>query len=242
MAYVHTKRAKNSTAPEVTEKYYLSNSKLLPEVLKAKAEGKMTNELAKMLMMLTKKYAQRPCFSGYSYKEDMISEAMTNLCQNALKFNHEKSNNPFSYYTSCINNSFLQFLNLEKKHRKIRDQLLIDVGENPSYNFQEEYKQQSGEGSDFKSELDDLKNQIAEAHVRVKREEELALIRSAAEKAELDAAALLNGEEVEFVDGGEEINHKSEAPSSLLEFGDGPTEFTGELDGFIQDKQEDDEE
>jgi DNA-directed RNA polymerase specialized sigma subunit len=104
-----TKRAKNPDTPEATAKYYITNGKMLPEVIKSKAQGVLTNELAKMLMMLTRKYAQRPCFSGYTYKEDMISEALANLCQNALKFNPEKSSNPFAYYTTCINSSFLQF-------------------------------------------------------------------------------------------------------------------------------------
>lgn len=162
------KRAKNLDTPEVTAKYYLTNSKLLPAVIDAKEKGKLSNELAQMLMTLTKKYAQRPCFSRYTFKEDMISDALTNLCQNALKFNPEKSNNPFSFYTSCINNSFLQYLNTEKKHRQIRDRLLIDTGENPSFNFAEEHKsQQSGE---FGVELNELKTNIEEAKVRVAQE------------------------------------------------------------------------
>lgn len=181
------KRAKNLDTPEVTSKYYLTNSKLLPAVIEAKAKGKLTDELAKMLMMLTRKYAQRPCFSGYTYKEDMISDALTNLCQNALKFNPEKSNNPFAFYTSCINNSFLQILNVEKKHRRIRDQLLIDIGENPSYNFAEEHKsQQSGE---FGSELNELKSNIEEAKIRV-AQEAVDKIASDIQKA-AEAAALL---------------------------------------------------
>lgn len=182
------KRAQNPDTPEFTSKYYLTNSKLLPAVISAKEEGKLSEELAKMLMMLTRKYAQRPCFSRYTYKEDMISEALANLCQNALKFNPEKSKNPFAFYTSCINNSFLQFLNVEKKHRRIRDQLLIDMGENPSYNFTEEHKiQQNGE---YGTELNDLKNQIEEAKTRV-AQELIDKIKAEAKAAEEAAAAAL---------------------------------------------------
>jgi len=180
------KRTKNSDAPEVTAKYYLTNSRLLPEVIKAKSEGKLTDELAKMLMMLTRKYAMRPCFSSYTYREDMVSEALANLCQNALKFNPEKSDNPFSFYTSCINNSFLQFLNIERKHRRIRDQLLIDMGENPSYNFSDEV--QRNQGGEYSAELNELTTQIAEAKIRVAQEAAKALADK--EAAELEAAAL----------------------------------------------------
>lgn len=183
-----TKRTKNSNAPEVTAKYYLTNSRLLPEVIKAKEGGRLTEELAKMLMMLTRKYAMRPCFSGYTYREDMISEALANLCQNALKFNPEKSDNPFAFYTSCINNSFLQFLNIEKKHRRIRDQLLIDMGENPSYNFSDEV--QRNQGGEYSNELNELTAQIAEAKVRVAQEAARALAEKEALELEAQAAAL----------------------------------------------------
>lgn len=221
MAYVNYKRAKNADTPENTQRYYLTNSKLLPEVVRAKAEGRLTNELAKMLMMLTRRYAQRPCFTGYTYKEDMISDALTNLCQNALKFKPEVSSNPFSFYTTCVNNSFLQFLNNEKKHRKIRDQLLIDMGENPSYNFDGEHKAQQSEGSEYRSELGELKTAIEEAHQRVKQDAIWA-----AEKAEKEALAALTAMESEGEIIGEiisefEIRSESEPEApSLLDFDD----------------------
>jgi DNA-directed RNA polymerase specialized sigma subunit len=158
--------------PGSTSKYYLTNAQLLPEVIKSKEAGRMSETLASMLMMLTRRYASRPSFSGYTYKEDMIAEALADLCKNALKFNPERSNNPFAFYTSCINNSFLGFLNQEKKHRRIRDQLLVDIGENPSFSFQEEYREQlKSEG--YVKEFEELSSEITEARER-KIKEDLA--------------------------------------------------------------------
>ena len=224
MTYKSFKRAKNPDTPEFTSKYYITNSVLLPEVLASKKEGKMSEALAEMLMKLTRKYANRPCFMGYSYRDDMISEALTNLCQNALKFNPEKSSNPFAYYTTCINSSFLQYLNFEKKHRVIRDQLLIEVGENPSFGFQEEYsRQQAGEGGEYKSEMTDMANQIVEAKERLKQEAEWAVKKAALQEAErLRSEAAMeiliqdieSRPDAEFVDSPDNI----ESTNSLLEF------------------------
>ena len=209
------KRQKNEDTPEVTSKYYLTNAKLLPAVIAAKEAGKLTDELARMLMMLTRKYANRPCFSGYTYKEDMISEALANLCQNALKFNPERSKNPFAFYTSCINNSFLHVLSVEKKHRRIRDQLLIDMGENPSYNFAEEYRsQQTGE---FGGELNDLKGQIEEAKARMNQEALNKIAADAKAVEEAAALAILNAEQADDLEAIEELDDPA---SSLLSFKD----------------------
>lgn len=131
------KREKATT----TKGHYVTNATLLPEVIKAKALGRITPELARMLMMIAERYSRKSWFSGYSYREDMVSAALVNLCSNntgipnALKFNPEKSNNPFSYYTTAVHNSFQQFKGVEKNHRNTRDKLLIDAGSNPSYNF-----------------------------------------------------------------------------------------------------------
>lgn len=179
--HVRTKRDKNPDTPEFTSKYYVTNGKMLPEVIKSKKQGQITEALAKMLMTLTRKYAQRPCFSSYTYKEDMISEALANLCKNALKFNPDKSSNPFSFYTTCINNSFLHFLNVEKKHRRTRDQLLIDIGENPSFNFQEESR--SHHDGEYREDFAELKTNIEEAKIRMDQDAVYAAVKVAAIEA-----------------------------------------------------------
>lgn len=115
--------------------HYVTNGVLLPAVIEAKALGKVTDKLIRMIQMIAERYSRKANFIGYSFREDMVSAAVMNLCNNALKFNPEKSNNPFSYYTTGIHNSFLQYLADEKKHRNIRDALLIDAGSNPSFNF-----------------------------------------------------------------------------------------------------------
>ena len=127
------KREKSTT----TRGHYITNSVLLPEVIKAKEIGRITNELARMLMLITERYSCKSNFVGYSFREDMVSFALVNLMANALKFNPEKSNNPFAFYTTAIRNSFLQYLADERKHRDIRDQLIMDEGFNPSSTFLE---------------------------------------------------------------------------------------------------------
>ena len=184
-------RQKNSTDPTVTAKYYLSNSKLLPAVIQSKEEGSITKELAEMLMMLATRYASRPIFAMYTYREDMVAEALADLCKNALKFNNERSNNPFAYYTSCIHNSFLGFLNVEKKHRKIRDQLLIEVGESPSYAFEAEYRANM-DNDGVREDMTELRGDIEDAKVRVEKdriyEENKAAAEALAKAAEAAAA------------------------------------------------------
>jgi len=87
--------------------------------------------------MIAERYSYSPSFAGYSFREDMVSIAVVNLCANWYKFNPEKSDNPFAFYTTAAYRSFLQYLADEKKHREIKDSLLVDAGSSPSFSFQE---------------------------------------------------------------------------------------------------------
>lgn len=121
---------------------YLNNKELLAAVHQSKIEGKMTDTLAKMLMLLCSKYAKKGNFVGYSYNDDFQSYALLMLVRTWNSFNPEKSNNPFAFFTQCIKNSFIQYLNQEKRQRVIRDEMLVDQGMNPSHGFNSESKPQ----------------------------------------------------------------------------------------------------
>ena len=130
-----TEIVKLKERPKGKGKFYLTNKDLLPAVLEAKEIGKLTDKLARMLMILADRYSKKSNFVGYTYREDMVAHALLNLTKNAMKFDPEKSSNPFAYYTSAIRNSFLQYMGDEKTHRYIRDKLLVEGGAEPSFGY-----------------------------------------------------------------------------------------------------------
>jgi hypothetical protein len=105
-------------------------------------EGTITNKLAKSYMLLVEKYSMRFNWRGYTYVDEMRSQALLQLSQIGLQFDESKSQNPFAYYTAAIDNSFTRILNIEKKNQMIRDDLLIQVGSNPSFTRQFEHEAQ----------------------------------------------------------------------------------------------------
>ena len=105
-------------------------------------EGSMTNKLAKSFMLLVEKYSMRFNWRGYTYVDEMRSQALLQLSQIGLQFDESKSQNPFAYYTAAIDNSFTRILNIEKKNQMIRDDLLIEYGSNPSFTRQFEHEAQ----------------------------------------------------------------------------------------------------
>ena len=100
--------------------------------------GKITNSLAMMFMKLCERYGTRANWRGYTYNDEMQSQALMQLSQIGLQFDESKSENPFAYYTAAITNSFTRILNIEKKNQSIRDDILEYNNMNPSYTRQGE--------------------------------------------------------------------------------------------------------
>ncbi len=98
--------------------------------------GSITNKLAQMFILMVNKYGQRGNWRGYTYLDEMKGQALLQLAQMGLQFDEYKSDNPFSYYTASVSNSFTRVLNLEKKNQDLRDDLLIDSGASPSFSRQ----------------------------------------------------------------------------------------------------------
>jgi hypothetical protein len=98
--------------------------------------GAMTNKLAHMFIKLCERYATRSNWRGYTYNDEMRSQALLQLSQIGLQFDEFKSQNPFAYYTAAITNSFTRVLNIEKRNQNIRDDILEMNNFAPSYTRQ----------------------------------------------------------------------------------------------------------
>jgi hypothetical protein len=119
--------------------------------------GKITNSLALMFMKLCERYGTRANWRGYTYNDEMQSQALMQLSQIGLQFDESKSENPFAYYTAAITNSFTRILNIEKKNQTIRDDLLEQHDMMPSFTRQNDNQYNS---SSFKKRMANIHGDV----------------------------------------------------------------------------------
>ena len=122
------------------EEGYLSNNEMFKEVIKCQLDDQISDKLGRMFMIMSRRIATKPNFSGYSYKEEMIGNGVVACCGALHKFDPDKSTNTFAYYTSIIHNAFIQILNKEKKQQDIRDALLVNQNMTPSFGYAERHR------------------------------------------------------------------------------------------------------
>jgi len=93
-------------------------------LLQAEEEGKqrpqVPNYIGKAIDLICKNLAKKPNFSGYTYKEDMIGDAMIDCISAVSNFDPNKTNNPFAYFTQIAWNAFIRRIHKEKKQTYIK--------------------------------------------------------------------------------------------------------------------------
>lgn len=155
---------------------YINNPDMLEEIIKSKEQGAMTDKLARMVLLLTKRYSGQGSYSSYTYREDMESYALCIVCKNWSKFDEKKYDNPFAYFTQTIKRAFWQYLQKEENHRDIRDAMLVKQGELPSHTYYEKnYEKMIGDAykeSMEKGEMNTRFENLMRKHIEMLIEDE----------------------------------------------------------------------
>jgi DNA-directed RNA polymerase specialized sigma subunit len=76
--------------------------------------------IGESIILICNNLAKKPNFSGYTYKEDMIADAMIDCIAAVDNFNPDKTNNPFAYFTQIAWNAFIRRIHKEKKQTYIK--------------------------------------------------------------------------------------------------------------------------
>jgi DNA-directed RNA polymerase specialized sigma24 family protein len=110
---------------------YIDNKRFLAAIIdhkakikKAKEEGKpepkLSDYIGLCLLQIAERFSSKYNFSGYSWREEMVSDALENMVLYFDKFDPERYDNPFAYFTQITYNAFIRRIQKEEKQRYIR--------------------------------------------------------------------------------------------------------------------------
>lgn len=107
--------------------HYVNNAEMLAAIIVYKALIK-TNKKAKLpkpripeivgkqLYLIATNLSRKPNFSNYSFKDEMIGDAIENCIMYFDNYDPKKSKYPFTYFTKIIYWAFVRRIQREKKH------------------------------------------------------------------------------------------------------------------------------
>ncbi len=124
-------------ADNIIVRHYVNNKEILGIMkeyrvayLATKEAGlerpEMPPRIAEAIVQIATKMSRMHNFIGYSYRSDMISDAILQLTAKFHLFDPEKSDNFFGYASQLCWNSFIGRIKIEQKQTSIRARLIND--------------------------------------------------------------------------------------------------------------------
>lgn len=121
----------------MTQNHYVDNKLLYAEMVKftkayneAVAQGVETprpsNYIGECIWLIANRLSTNRNFIGYTYRDEMIGDAIENCLRYLHNFNPEKSNNPFAYFTQIMYYAFLRRIEKEKKQSYIKYKTMVN--------------------------------------------------------------------------------------------------------------------
>lgn len=119
-----TKKARNS-------EHYVSNEDLLMAlkthgiaVRRAKRlheeKPQLPDYIGECFLKIAERLSRKPNFYAYTFRDEMIADAVENCLLYVDNFDPKKSSNPFAYFTQIIYYAFLRRIFREKKHLYVK--------------------------------------------------------------------------------------------------------------------------
>jgi hypothetical protein len=95
-------------------------TKLKQAVDNGKPKPQVSNYIGQSILLICNNLAKKPNFSGYTYKQEMISDGIIDCIAAVDNFDPDRTNNPFAYFTQIAWNAFIRRIHKEKKQTYIK--------------------------------------------------------------------------------------------------------------------------
>lgn len=82
-----------------------------------KPEPKIPDYIGECIYNIAKKLATKACFASYSFRDEMVSDAIENCILYYESFDPDYGENAFSYFTQVVYYAFIRRINMEQKNR-----------------------------------------------------------------------------------------------------------------------------
>ena len=116
--------------PKKKPNHYVDNAKFLEAIIEHKKKCKSASEagqekpriseyIGSCILLIAENLSRRPRFMNYTFRDEMISDAVENCFLYFDNFNSDKYDNPFAYFTQIIYYAFHRRISKEEKNRYI---------------------------------------------------------------------------------------------------------------------------
>ena len=144
--------------------HYVDNEKFLAALIERKkqvancdAEGKehpqISDYIGKCVYDICNNSSFRPRFIKYSYRQELVMDAVENCLLKINNFDPKKGENPFAYFTQIAFFAFFRRINTERKESYIKAKLVEGMLDDELYEMDNEHGELHNVIHDIRSSL-----------------------------------------------------------------------------------------
>jgi DNA-directed RNA polymerase specialized sigma24 family protein len=137
------------------EHYYIDPKEFKDSLQQYYSTDNMTDDLAENIKKIAYGLSYNPSFINYTYKDDMIGDALIKMyaALKYKKYNFDNNSNPFSYFTTIAFHAFINRIKKEKRHheavKNYKEKMYEDIMTDPEINNGFIYVKPTSEGTEF---------------------------------------------------------------------------------------------
>lgn len=132
----------------MAKNHYINNKDFLREITKyrlsvrkAKRQGlpkpQIPRYVAECFMKIAENLSHKPNFLSYTFRDEMVADAIENCVMYIDNFDPSKSKNPFAYFTQIVYFAFLRRIQKEKKQLYVKYKATENAGVLDEYELNE---------------------------------------------------------------------------------------------------------
>jgi chromatin segregation and condensation protein Rec8/ScpA/Scc1 (kleisin family) len=107
---------------------YLNKRDMYEELVEYNKTKVISERLAKMFQTLARKFSTHSWFFRYTYREDMIADAVSKMVEKVSNFDlNHPSADPFAYFTRIAYCQFRQMIKKENRQTQTREEYRAEV-------------------------------------------------------------------------------------------------------------------
>ncbi len=121
---------RSTTDPNKPVVHYINNKEFYAEMVEFRAANLdrvaagqrpiVPNKIGEKILKICERLSRRYNFSVYSFRQEMVDDAILNCINYIWNFDPAKSTNPFSYFTIVAQRAFIRRIQKEKKQSETK--------------------------------------------------------------------------------------------------------------------------
>lgn len=112
------------------------------QVEEANAKGeeppRVSEYIGQCISFIAHKFSNHRWFNGYSYKDELVSDAILVCMEKIDKFDPEITSNPFAYFTQISYREFQKRLEAERKQDRVKKSIIKNIDVDDLFQYDHE--------------------------------------------------------------------------------------------------------